>query len=269
MSRSLVLSFCLSTLALAASANNGDEEEVCALQTRRATPEQAQTTFDEQCAAWLAKGPKPTTCEGVESPDGNFKACYLGLPPVTPDRGAYCVDGEMVTCEEYCAKSHLCPEGFCSDAATFLEQCHAWTDGTGAKPSTCEGVLYSNCFKYILPISPENGTFCVDGALASCASYCQARDWLYAHVPGGKKQQIHHCPEGFCGSDSFGDQCQRWLQGPAPLPTACEGVKLDGCYVGVPVTADKGAFCVDGHLATCDEYCQAEGDCPDGFCASS
>lgn len=317
MSRSLVLSFCLSALALAASANHGDEEVVCALQTRRTTPVQAtddQTcnvgdhvpcpgsgtmcagdqccprgadgktfpcpsatpgwskcekdakesncvgynsgpTFDEQCAAWRAKGPKPTTCEGVEYSYGNFSACYLGMLPVTPDRGAYCVDGEIVTCEEYCAKSLLCSEGFCSDAATFPEQCDAWIDGTGPKPSTCEGAPEDDaCYKNLPPISPENGTFCVDGALASCASYCQ---------------QTHLCPKGFCGSDSYGDQCQRWLEGPAPLPTACEGIKLEGCYIGMPVTPDKGSFCVDGQLATCDEYCKAAGGCQDGFCASS
>merc|ERR1712187_292918 len=100
-------------------------------------------------------------------------------------RGAYCVDGEMVTCEEYCAQSpDPCGEGTCSNATTFEEQCIAWIWSTGAQPSTCEGTRDDACYKGLPPVSAVNGVFCVGGSLATCASYCQ-RSGL--------------CPEGFCG----------------------------------------------------------------------
>jgi len=54
-------------------------------------------TFVEQCTAWVdsdGTAPKPSTCKGTTT-DG----CYLPPLPVSAANGAWCVDGEMTSCE--------------------------------------------------------------------------------------------------------------------------------------------------------------------------
>jgi len=204
MFRSAILPWCFGALAFAASANQGEDDEACALQLHtknlrepkelKAVDQDYQVrglesgaNFTEQCEAWVANltTEKPSACAGV-SLDG----CYKGLPPIAPDDGAWCVAGKVATCEEYCnATAGLCPENFCgsgSNDATFTEQCEAWVANlTTEKPSACAGVSLDGCYKGLPPIAPDDGAWCVAGKVATCEEYCNATAGL--------------CPEDSCG----------------------------------------------------------------------
>merc|ERR1711920_1033666 len=211
------------------------------------------------CQAWVdGTGSKPSTCSGTKT-DG----CYKGLPPISTADGAWCVDGQLSTCQKYCIAVGTCPADFCaSDAsatASFAEECQAWVDGTGSKPSTCSGTKTDGCYKGLPPISTADGAWCVDGQLSTCQKYCTA---------------VGTCPADFCASaataGSFAEECKAWVDGIGSKPSTCSGTKTDGCYEGLPpISTADGAWCVDGQLSTCQKYCTAVGTCPADFCASA
>lgn len=221
------------------------------------------SNFTEECEAWAdGTSPKPTEC----SPLNKYDGCYKGLPPISAEDGVWCAAGQVCTCNEYCAASGLCPKDFC--AFSFQLECEAWVDGSGPKPTTCEGTTTGACYSGLPPISPDKGTFCVDGQIGTCEAYCAAvstcEDYFCATLIGQRSAL------GQISTSSFPDRCQAWVDGTGPKPTTCGGTITDGCYKGPPpVSPEDATWCVDGEVSTCEAYCAAVHSCPADFCETS
>jgi hypothetical protein len=132
------------------------------------------SSFQEQCQAWVGgQGLKPSTCEGAPEVDG----CYRGLPPVSAADGAWCVAGQMTTCENYCTVSGLCTASLCAATDTPVGASSASPGAYNGGVSGYDGLDYDcylpkNCYADHGAVELDHEDINRGGSVSACAAAC-------------------------------------------------------------------------------------------------
>merc|ERR1719282_690669 len=121
----------------------------------------------------------------------------LALARETPESGTFCVDGEISTCEAYCASSGLCEEGFCMQTCSVGD--HVSCPGSG---TMCAG---DQC----CPPGADGKTFPCPSATPGW-SECE------------KDVKESNCVDRGSNGPTFNEQCKAW-RSKGPKPTTCDG----------------------------------------------
>merc|ERR1712151_1387531 len=196
--------------------------------------------------------------------------CYKGLPPVSAADGAWCVAGQMTTCENYCTVSGLCTVPLCASTSDTPVPASSASSWEPADPYNCH--LPMNCYDGHGAVELDHEDINRGGSPIDCAEACEGDQRCVGFVYMGSQRKCwrrSHIWLSGCERGEWGQESSEFMTCLRQAPCAPQGQSCqnngDCCDKNVckQLLGGKGKVCAPPPCKPEGQSCQNNGDCCD------